>query len=196
MVVEAREGKRSSAAATDDRMDRALGQTALDTDPAPRPGALARLVELGKGDEVGRYVILDELGRGGMGVVFEAYDPDLDRRVALKLLHRSLGGTAQPWILREAQSMAQLNHPNVVTVYDVGEADERIYVATLNSMSSSVVSCVDEKIGEVSGVTGSMGMIFAYLTIQSLNFTAKFHRAGMPGNREEVMEILATLQAA
>jgi eukaryotic-like serine/threonine-protein kinase len=80
------------------------------------------------GDVVGRYVILARLGSGGMGVVFKAYDPQLDRAVALKLLRagatsskREAARTAR--LLREAQAMARLSHPGVVAVFDAGTVE-------------------------------------------------------------------------
>jgi tetratricopeptide (TPR) repeat protein len=88
---------------------------------------------LARGDVVGRYVILDRLGAGGMGVVHGAYDPDLDRKLALKLLHAHDNGSepieAQRRLLREAQAMAKLNHPNVVAIHDVGEHRGRVFLA-------------------------------------------------------------------
>jgi len=73
---------------------------------------------------LGRFVILERLGHGGMGVVYSAYDPNLHRRVALKLLqpHRGSSPMAENRLLREAQALARLSHPNVVPVYDVGPA--------------------------------------------------------------------------
>ncbi|HET6585193.1 MAG TPA: tetratricopeptide repeat protein [Nannocystaceae bacterium] len=71
---------------------------------------------------VGRYRVLECVGRGGMGVVYGAYDPELDRRVALKLLRgrAARDGQRNARLQREAQAMARLSHPNVITVHDVG----------------------------------------------------------------------------
>jgi len=89
---------------------------------------------LERGDRLGRYTILGRLGRGGMGVVYAAYDPRLDRRVALKLLRADARSEsdqelARTRLLREAQAMARLSHPNVAAVYDVGRFGDEIYVA-------------------------------------------------------------------
>ena len=75
----------------------------------------------------GRYLVLDVLGQGGMGTVTAAYDTRLDRRVALKLLHRredKEGALQQIRLLREAQAMARLSHPHVVAVYDAGTLED------------------------------------------------------------------------
>src|SRR6185312_12499915 len=68
---------------------------------------------LARGACVGRYVILDQIGLGGMGVVYRAYDPDLDRRVALKLV-RAVSEDATARLVREAQALAKVSHPNIV----------------------------------------------------------------------------------
>ncbi|MEM6993959.1 MAG: serine/threonine-protein kinase, partial [Myxococcota bacterium] len=96
-----------------------------------RPANATLSMDLARGSSVGRYVILDHLGAGGMGVVYRAYDPDLHRRVAIKLLHpdSSGGTTGSARMLREAQAMAQLSHPNVITIHDVGSVDDHIYLA-------------------------------------------------------------------
>jgi tetratricopeptide (TPR) repeat protein len=91
-------------------------------------------VALERGSALGRYVILERLGSGGMGVVFSAYDPDLDRRVAIKLLRPETsssvgGGAAQERLVREARAMAKLSHPNVLAVFDVGTFGDRVFVA-------------------------------------------------------------------
>ena len=87
---------------------------------------------LERGASVGRYTILSLLGTGGHGEVFAAYDPELDRKVALKLLHASGDaddGRAQSRLLREAKAMARLSHRNVVAVHDVGAFGARVFVA-------------------------------------------------------------------
>jgi tetratricopeptide (TPR) repeat protein/predicted Ser/Thr protein kinase len=89
--------------------------------------------ELERGDEVGRYVVLSTVGAGAMGIVYGAYDPELDRKLALKLLSPLRRGrnteAARTRLLREAQSLAKLSHPNVVTVHDVGTHGGQIFVA-------------------------------------------------------------------
>lgn len=79
----------------------------------------------------GRYRILEELGRGGMGIVYKANDTVLDREVAYKVLPDAFKENPQALrnFLREAKAAAQLNHPNIVTVYDAGEQDGRYYIA-------------------------------------------------------------------
>jgi tetratricopeptide (TPR) repeat protein/predicted Ser/Thr protein kinase len=83
------------------------------------------------GTRVGRYMVLDRVGGGGMGVVYSAYDAKLDRRVALKLLRpdTSSDEAARQLLTREAQTLARLTHPNVVTVHDAGEVDGHLFLA-------------------------------------------------------------------
>jgi tetratricopeptide (TPR) repeat protein/predicted Ser/Thr protein kinase len=97
-------------------------------DPGPRD---SRAEALDCGAAVGRYVILDRIGSGGMGVVYAAYDPELDRRVALKLLRpdRFTHEAGRSRLLREAQALARLTHPNVVAVHDAGTFGDRVFVA-------------------------------------------------------------------
>ena len=72
-----------------------------------------------------RYRLDEELGRGGTGTVFRAHDPELDQDVAVKILTKlGLGTDGQARLEQEAKSIAKLNHPNIVAVYDVGELDE------------------------------------------------------------------------
>jgi len=79
---------------------------------------------------VGRYQIRGVLGTGAMGVVYRAHDPDLGRAVAIKLVRDTRASlSSQVRLLREAQAMARLRHPNVVPIFDVGEVDGAVFVA-------------------------------------------------------------------
>ena len=84
------------------------------------------------GSMVGQYIIDEVIGAGGMGVVYAARDPKLDRTVAIKVIRRSntdLDERLGDRLVREAQSMAKLSHPNVVTVYEAGTVDGEIFLA-------------------------------------------------------------------
>ncbi len=83
-------------------------------------------------ERIGRYIVVSRLGSGSMGEVYAAYDPELDRKVAVKLLLENPSHDAEDLrqrLFREAQTMARLTHPNVVTVHDVGVADGRVFMA-------------------------------------------------------------------
>ena len=89
---------------------------------------------LDRGASIGRYVVLEYLGGGGMGVVYAAYDPELDRKIALKLLRAEVYADqardeAQQRLLREAQALAKLSHPNVVGVHDLGVTGGQVFIA-------------------------------------------------------------------
>jgi len=83
--------------------------------------------------KIGRYEILDEVGQGAMGTVYRARDPLIERTVAIKTVPitklRQEGADTESRFLREAQSAGRLSHPNIVTIYDVGEADGLAYIA-------------------------------------------------------------------
>jgi tetratricopeptide (TPR) repeat protein/tRNA A-37 threonylcarbamoyl transferase component Bud32 len=88
-------------------------------DASPQPAA------------IGPFVVLRKLGEGAMGVVYAGYDLALDRKVALKLVRPSLLNHAavRERMVREAQALARLSHPNVVQVYQVGDHDQSLYMA-------------------------------------------------------------------
>lgn len=117
-------------------------ESTLRQDPATRPAGASPAAEALRAvapqspsatsaARIGRYAILRALGEGGMGVVYVAYDEELDRKVAVKLLRDA--DSSQPEqrlrIQREAQAMARVAHPNVVAVYEVGEHDGQVYIA-------------------------------------------------------------------
>src|SRR5450432_3669803 len=82
---------------------------------------------------LGRYTVLGMVGKGAMGEVYAAYDPELDRKIAIKLLRVRSGsgsnGDGRIRLMREAQAIAKLSHPNVVTVYDVGAFESDVFIA-------------------------------------------------------------------
>jgi len=99
---------------------------------------------------VGRYEILSPIGAGGMGVVYAAHDPQLDRKVALKMLRPSgLPGVSpqqlRARILREGRAMALLSHPNVLAVHDVGEFQDQVFVAMELAEGGTVASWLRER---------------------------------------------------
>jgi tetratricopeptide (TPR) repeat protein len=100
---------------------------AREVEPAPDRGATPRI------QKMGRYHVLRLLGEGGMGCVYEAYDPELDRKLAIKVLHpgvcthgdETLVARTRARLIREAKSLAKLAHPNVVPIFDVGLIDDK-----------------------------------------------------------------------
>src|SRR5688500_18619410 len=83
------------------------------------------------GTKIGRYQILSQLGKGGMGEVYLAKDTKLDRNVALKLLPAELAGSRERMLrfVQEAKAAAALNHPNVAHVYEIGEHEGLNFIA-------------------------------------------------------------------
>jgi tetratricopeptide (TPR) repeat protein/predicted Ser/Thr protein kinase len=99
--------------------------------PEPVDETRERSAPLDAGAAVGRYLLLGLVGSGGMGVVYAAYDPELDRKIALKLLRADLDAEDElrARLQREAQAMARLKHPNVIAVHDVGTFAGRVFIA-------------------------------------------------------------------
>src|SRR5215217_5284162 len=109
------------------------GEASPASPPSSSPTGVA-LSWLERGALMGRYVVLERIGAGGMGIVHAAYDPELDRRVALKLIR--IDSTtpaqlerAQARLLREAQATARVIHPNVITIHDAGRFGEQVFLA-------------------------------------------------------------------
>ncbi|MCB9752924.1 MAG: serine/threonine protein kinase [Myxococcales bacterium] len=103
----------------------ALGETPVASSHASAPRRRGHE----RPSSIGRYLVLSQLGAGAMGVVYTAYDPELDRKVAVKLLRGQANAESRARLLREAQAMAKLSHPNVVPVYDAGESEGAVFVA-------------------------------------------------------------------
>jgi tetratricopeptide (TPR) repeat protein len=110
------------AAVRDNGVRFARGTPSLFT-PMPVPGHARSLV----GTRLGRYELRSLLGAGGMGQVYAAYDAELDREIAVKVLHPELARQASVLadrLVRESRLMAKVEHPSVITVYDVGRTDD------------------------------------------------------------------------
>ena len=109
--------------------DRPGVETILTDDPRPDASAAPSEPHLERGATLGRHIVVERIGGGGMGVVYAAYDPALDRKVALKLLRASSFGDPErrrTRLLREGQALARLARPNVVAVHDVGAWEDRV----------------------------------------------------------------------
>jgi tetratricopeptide (TPR) repeat protein/predicted Ser/Thr protein kinase len=110
------------------------------------------------GTRIGRYEVRTTLGQGGMGVVLLAHDEALERYVAIKLVRhraRSRSGDtlARDRLLREAQAMARLSHPNVITVHDVGTYGERVFVAMEHVQGATLSVWLDERARSIESIT-------------------------------------------
>lgn len=133
------------------------------TDATVAEGSAGRRVEhlaLPRGAHVGRYTVLGEVGRGAMGAVYAAYDPELDRRIALKVLHGEGGHEKAQRLIREARALASFNHPNVVTVHDVGVFQARGFIATEFIDGQTLRDWLDEderSVGEILEVMRQAG---------------------------------------
>lgn len=112
-----------------------LGESELDGHPASAMRMAQVLTALFEDPvepvTVGRFALLEQLGAGAMGEVYAAYDSDLDRKVAIKLVRGEMGAGkhANDRLFREAQILARLSHPNVVQVYEAGYSTGRVFIA-------------------------------------------------------------------
>ncbi len=124
-----------------------LAVTAADPTAGTHLKALYKTFE--RGAVLDRFTVVDKLGEGAMGVVVAAYDPDLDRKVAIKLLHTKLltsedTAAATERLMREAQATAKLAHDNVVTVHEVGETDGRVFLVMEYIDGGTLADWLDE----------------------------------------------------
>ena len=126
--------------------------------------------------KLGRYEIAAEIGRGAMGTVYKAHDPLIERTVALKTIRLDLSHQArqvfEERFYREAKSAGRLNHPNIVTIYDVGETDGSAYIAMEYLEGESLDMLLDNHIRL------SVARI-AHITLQIANGLAYAHQHGV-----------------
>ncbi|MGA3068870.1 MAG: protein kinase [Terracidiphilus sp.] len=110
----------------DDRLEGFLAES-----PLIPPERYPRKARFERGARLGRYMIVGPLGHGGMGEVYRAADADLGRDVAIKVVQPERGGDAQllARFQREARALAALNHPNICTIYEIGEQDGDVFIA-------------------------------------------------------------------
>jgi tRNA A-37 threonylcarbamoyl transferase component Bud32 len=113
-----------------DHWDELAATEADDAEPSAAPAQPAQPAQPAA-TRIGRFALLERIGAGAMGEVFAAYDEQLDRKVALKIVHPSIEAspTSQARLLREARALARLSHPNVVTVFDSGLHDGKVFIA-------------------------------------------------------------------
>jgi predicted Ser/Thr protein kinase len=121
-------------------------------------------------EKIGKYTILGEIGQGAMGVVYKAQDPILNRFVAIKMISANLGGDddLRKRFHREAQAAARLNHPNIITVFDFGEEQGRIYMAMellegldlKDMMASGTLQTLDDKLAVMEQILD--GLAYAH----------------------------------
>ncbi len=117
---------------------------------------------LSRGESLGRYVVLALIGEGGMGQVYSAYDPKLDRKVALKVLApvRDRQRSSEARLIREARALARLSHPNVVAVFDAESIEGRVFIATefvVGQTFSRWLKGADRSQAEILGVLAQAG---------------------------------------
>lgn len=97
------------------------------------PSMAGAAAALSRGSRLGRYIVLDTLGAGGMGVVYAAYDPVLERKVAVKVVRAKGTPQAQEAVrarlLREGKTIARLSHPHIVAVFDMSAAEGQVFIA-------------------------------------------------------------------
>ncbi|MGE5238272.1 MAG: serine/threonine-protein kinase, partial [Chloroflexota bacterium] len=130
----------------------------------------------------GRYQVIEELGRGSMGIVYKAHDPQIDRYVALKVLREDrveAEGFVQRF-LKEARAMGWLSHPNIVTIYDVGEDHGTVYIAMELLDGESLNKVIERRRFSVGEII-SLGAEVA-LTLDHAHRKGIVHRDIKPSN--------------
>ena len=155
------------------------GRTASAT---PDDGVGAPVPRLPRGATLGRYVVLDCLGSGGMGVVYLAHDFALDRRVSLKLLRPSGKDpeARRERLVTEAQALARVSHPNVLTVHDVGTWEDEVYLALEHVEGETLRTWLDRAPRSAAEIRGMF--LQAARGLQAIHDAGLVHRDVKPEN--------------
>lgn len=155
------------------------GRTASAT---PDDGVGAPVPRLPRGATLGRYVVLDCLGSGGMGVVYLAHDFALDRRVSLKLLRPSGKDPEgrRERLVSEAQALARVSHPNVLTVHDVGTWEDEVYLALEHVEGETLRTWLDRAPRTAAEIRGMF--LQAARGLQAIHEAGLVHRDVKPEN--------------
>lgn len=131
-----------------------------------------------RGTPIGRYLVLSELGRGGAGIVVEAFDPELDRRVALKLLTQD--GRRRQELTREARVLAKFTHPNIASVFDIGATEAWVYIAMELVEGGDLVAWLGERERTKEAILGAF--IAAGEGLVAAHVKGLVHRDFKPSN--------------
>ena len=146
------------------------------------------------GQKLGHYEILDKIGEGGMGQVWRARDARLNRSVAIKILSADLAGdpARRQRFEQEARALGALNHPNIVSVYDVGQSDGRAYIVSELVEGESLRSAMERgpiagrrlfematQMAEAIAAAHALGIVHRDLKPENIMISAP--QAGAPG---------------
>src|SRR5262245_49881086 len=178
-----RDSKAASVTADGSAVDLTAASTSTFAATLTSPSIIAPVTRLADNAWLGQYQLIRELGSGGMGIVFEAEDECLHRRVALKVLRTDLPApnVARERFLREARAMAAIESDHVVTIFNVGEASGRPYMAMQLLDGESLESLLERAPRLPVAEAARIGREIA-LGLAAAHARGVIHRDVKPGN--------------